>query len=93
MANTATWPTQHNDSALPRHVHVWGDIEQDTPPAYLVAAHGPNVLANMDQRYRPCMGRGCLVRVYGSDVDHPDVLANLLADTRAASPKGATTTS
>ena len=63
--------------ALPQHSHTWGPIQHDDPPAYLVSAHGPRAFAGTDRRYRACTGRGCDERVYGADVVHPSVLAQL----------------
>jgi hypothetical protein len=84
METTATRPTQHDDIARLQHVHTWGQIEHDTPPAYLVTAHGPSALASQDRRFRACKSRGCEARVCGSDVEHPDVLAHLSAPAEAA---------
>lgn len=77
MENMATRAMQHDDLALPQHVHAWGAIQHDDPPAYLVAVHGPRAFAGQDRRYRECRGRGCDARVCGSDVEHPQVLAQL----------------
>ncbi|HEY7201872.1 MAG TPA: hypothetical protein VIC57_16750 [Candidatus Dormibacteraeota bacterium] len=74
--------TQHDDSAALRHEHVWGEIQRDDPPGYLVAVHGPRAFADIDRRYRECERRGCDARVHGSDVEHPEVLAHVSADIR-----------
>jgi hypothetical protein len=78
MTSTATRATQHDDAAPLEHVHVWGEIKQTDPPAYLVTAHGPSAIAAFDWRYRACTIRGCDDGlVCGPGVDRPDVLAHL----------------
>jgi hypothetical protein len=88
METTATRATLHDDTARPQHVHSWGAIQHESPPAYLVTAHGPRALAGMDGRFRTCTGLGCSERVCGTDVEHPEVLAHLAA--RSASTSATT---